>query len=373
VTVRVLMALPDPRVRGGPPSHLFLLRDALIARGLDVRTFTYGGRRHDEGWLTKLGGRALDLARIPALLRRHRPDVLHINSAFDRRALLRDAPFVRLARLLGQTVVIKFHGSDVGCLDDPRWLWRRLTRTVVMGSHLVCVLSQEERRAFEARFPEARITVVKNALDLGRYTGGERFRERWRLPANQPLLLFIARFIPAKGLREVIEALPAIRRRHDAHLLLVGDGPERASAEALARRLELAGHVTFTGYIPEEETVGAYRAATLLLLPTDHQEGMPMVLFHSLACGLPVVCTRIRAAADWLEEGVSARFVPPRDPDALARAVTALLDDPEQRRRMGEAGRELATRFDQAKVAEEFAGLYASVAQRGSALRAVST
>ncbi|MBU0718587.1 MAG: hypothetical protein KJ749_10095, partial [Planctomycetes bacterium] len=64
--MQVLMSVPDRRVRGGPPSHLYLLRDTLVDMGLDVASFVYGGRRHDEGCLRKLVGRCADVLRFPA-------------------------------------------------------------------------------------------------------------------------------------------------------------------------------------------------------------------------------------------------------------------------------------------------------------------
>lgn len=359
------MSLPDRRVRGGPPSHLYLLCDTLIRHGMDVRGFIYGGRTHDEGKLRKVFGRLVDLARLPILVARHRPRIVQLNSAFDRKSVLRDVFFVPLVRALGRTVVVKCHGSDLEFLASKRSLWRLLSVVVVRGSHVICLLSHEEEAAFRARFPGARLAVVKNALDLNRYNPDSDFRARHGIPADIKLLLFVARFINTKGLCEVVSALPTIRERHDVHAVFVGDGPVRAQNEDLCRKLGLDGATTFTGYIPEEETVPAYVASDLLVFPTYHQEGMPMVIFHSLACGLPIVTTRIRAAADWLEEGKHCVFVPPRDPQRVAEAVIQLLDRPELREEMSRSGRELAKQFDKNRVAREWVSLYESLAGDG--------
>lgn len=363
--VRLLMALPDRRVRGGPPSHLYLLRDSLLEQGIDVRDFLYGGRTHDEGPLRKTLGRLADLARFPVRLWRERPDVLQLNSAFDRKGVARDVFFVPLARLLRQRTVLKFHGSDLPFLERPAGVWRLLSRLVVRGASVVCVLSHEEREAFARLHPGTRVEVVKNALDLSRYRPRYDFRERYGIPRGRPLLLFVARFIESKGLREVLDALARIAPAHDVHAALVGDGPVRAEMESLARALGVAERTTFTGYVAEDETVPAYAAADLLVFPTYHQEGMPMVIFHSLACGLPVVTTRIRAAADWLSGPEQAVFVPPRDPEALARAVVGLLDDPDLRRRMADNGRRVAATFERSAVAREFVELYTSLLAPG--------
>jgi len=367
------MALPDRRVRGGPPSHLYLLRDSLVRRGVDVRGFVYGGRTHDESSAAKLLGRLIDLIRFPFLLAKHRPDVVHLNTAFDRRGVSRDIFFVTLGRMLGQKLVLKFHGSDLDFLESARGMRRWMINRVIRGSNLVCVLSGEEQRAFEKRFPGSRFAMVKNALDFDRYHTVTDFRAAHGIPKDKPLLLFIARFIGTKGLKETIEALPAIRESHDVHAALVGDGPVRGECARIAERLGVADCVTFTGYVPEDRTVDAYLASDMLVFPSYHQEGMPMVIFHALACGLPIVTTRIRAAADWLVDGENGVFVPPRDSAAVVSAVTRLLNDPALRERMSENNRNLACKFDRDAVAAEFVGWYESIAKQARSAQSVRT
>lgn len=359
--MRVLMSLPDPRARGGPPSHLYLLRDGVAEAGVEVRTFVYGGRTHDEGAIRKIVGRLVDLLALPLLVLWHRPDIVQLNSAHDKKGVMRDVFFVLVARLLGRRVVVKFHGSDLRLLDDSTPVWRFMTGIVVRWANAVCVLSREEQRAFQQRFPRAVIEHVSNILDLARYRSRADFREQYGIPTGKPLLLFVARFIESKGLREVLLAMADVRKRFDVHAALVGDGPVRSDCEALARQIGLEAHTTFTGYIPEDDTVDAYLAADMLVFPTYHQEGMPMVIFHSLACGLPVVVTRIRAAADWLEEGKNALFVPARDPERLAHAIMQLLEAPDLRVSMAEAGRSLVKRFQKEPISRRFVEIYHSV------------
>lgn len=362
---RILMALPDRRVRGGPPSHLYLLRDSLGALGVDVQGFVYGGRTHDETMLHKLWHRSLDLVRLPIQIWRVRPDIVHLNSAFDRNGLLRDVFFAPLCKLLGQKVVIKFHGSDEALASNRRFPWRLMTRLVVRSCDVVCVLSQEERRYFEREHPYGFYRVVQNALDFSRYQGDHSFRERYGIPPGGPLLLFIARFIEPKGILDVVRALPDIRKRHDCFTAFVGDGPVREQAEALCRELNLTNHVVFTGYLPEDETIGAYLGSDLLLFPTYHTEGMPMVLFHSMAAGLPIVTTRMRAAADWMEDGKHCLFVSPKCVPELVRATIKLLDSPEICAEMAAAGKKLVGAFDSLKVARKFVALYQDVLSNG--------
>jgi glycosyltransferase involved in cell wall biosynthesis len=209
------------------------------------------------------------------------------------------------------------------------------------------------------RHPQApRCDIVRNGLDLARYTGRDPVRPRLGLPDRAPLLLFISRLIPAKGLLEVVQALPAVAARHDAHLVVIGEGPMRAPAETLAAELGLGDRVHCLGQIPEVEAADYYCGCDVLVFPTYHAEGFPMTVFQSLAGGLGIVTTRQRAAADYLQDPVNCRFVPPRDVAALVRALDALLGDRQELERMRRANRESAQRFDRRTVAREFAAIY---------------
>jgi glycosyltransferase involved in cell wall biosynthesis len=152
-----------------------------------------------------------------------------------------------------------------------------------------------------------------------------------------------------------------IRERHDIHAVFIGDGPQRAEAEQLCRRLELTSCTTFTGHLQEDTTVDGYRAATVLVFPTALPEGQPMVVLHALAAELPVISTRFRAAPDWLEHGRHCLFVPPHDPNAVAAAVIQLLDDTPRRAALAKEGHRVARHFDRRAVAREFAALYTSL------------
>jgi glycosyltransferase involved in cell wall biosynthesis len=355
------MSLPDKRARGGIVSSAYTLRDSLAEEGLDVRGFLYGGRTDDETLAYKAVARLFDLFVFGARIAVTRPDVVHLNSSFDFRGVLRDSFFALLARATGCKVLIKFHGADLSLLESDSWFSRFVVRAVMRSAHLVCVLNSAEQTALAAHSPNARVVMVKNPLDLDSYTPTRNFRAEYDIPQNKPLLLFIARFVPEKGLSDVIEALPMVRERHDAHAVFIGDGPLRGEAEELCRRLELTSCTTFTGYLAEEAAVDGYRAATMLVFPTALPEGQPMVVFHAFASGLPVISTRFRAANDWLEDGKDCLFVPPHDPKAVAAAVIQLLDHAERREALAKGGHQIARQFERHVVAREFAALYASL------------
>ncbi|HVF50078.1 MAG TPA: glycosyltransferase family 4 protein [Pyrinomonadaceae bacterium] len=356
--------MPDRNSLGGPAACEPPFVEELRRMGLEVaeETYVYGDRLER----TNLRSRVARVLRTARHLRRRldagRFDLLHLNTSFDTRALFRDVPTVMsLRRASGSKIFLKFHGSDARLLETKNPLLRALGRSLLRRADAVGVLSSEERENFVRAGAEARkVFVVKNVVeDAARYVRSPSFAERLKLPPDVPLLLFIARFIPAKGLLEVVRACAILRERgYDFRLLCLGDGPARAAAEAEVARLDLQAHARFLGYIPEAETRDFYANSTALVFPTYHYEGFPMVVFNSLAAGLPIITTRIRAAADYLREPDNCLWVEARQPAMLAEKIARLLDQPETRAAMSRNNRALAQSFNAAHVAREYVQVY---------------
>lgn len=334
-------------------------QDALAATGeVQVQVLPFGRRRPDESLLERSITRIADWIRYASLVRREAPDLVHLNTSLDPRALVRDIGYVTLSRLLGQPLFLKMHGSRETLLATRAPLWRWMLDRVVRDATAIGVLSTEEKANFVAAgFDADRIHVVANTVETSRFVDAV-----WPRP-GPARLLFIARFVATKGLDDVIDALNLLRRAgRDVTLLCVGDGPERANAEGRVRALGLGDAVRFTGFVPEAETSRYYLESTMLVFPT-RREGFSMTIFQSLAAGLPILTTRIRAAADHLREPDHCLWVPPRDPQALAERIAWLLDRPEVMAAMSRAGREHAKRFAADAVAERYLSIYRRIAR----------
>lgn len=155
-------------------------------------------------------------------------------------------------------------------------------------------------------------------------------------------LLFVGRLTQIKGLRVLFEALEAVRATHpNVTLTLVGDGDDRAHAEAEAKRL---GGITLLGFQSQAEVAEALARADALVLPS-FAEGVPVVLMEAMASARPVICTQVAGVSELVEHGVSGFIVPPGNAERLAGAIKALADAPDLAA-MGLAGR--------AKVVAEF-------------------
>lgn len=227
-----------------------------------------------------------------------------------------------IAEELSLPYVLSARGSDVHVLArNPSVLGQ--IRQAIRGAQAVIAVSGDLARRLTslAGLPAGTVRVVRNGVDLQRFSPGDRMQARRTLHLSQArkLILGVGRLVPGKGF---LRAARALERIPDADLVLVGDGPERRRIEAAA-----PGRCHVLGALPPDRVAEAYRAADVLVLPSQ-REGWPNVINEALASGLPVVATSVGGIPEILTDPAVGALVPFGQPDALAAALRRFLDTP---------------------------------------------
>ncbi len=355
--------MPEKTARGGinacEPPFLRQLEKLGITVRAEIYTFdndkkTSIFRRIKQVWET-----AFKFRRI---LREEDFDVLHLNTAFESKAILRDAFSLFWLKNKGAKIFLKFHGSDINLLKSANFAMSFLIKYLVKNADGIGVLSAEEKRGFvDFGFAEDKFFVVKNALtDSPQKTDNFPPVENYPSSAeNSFRLLFVSRLIPTKGLLETISAVAELRKKGFAVVLnILGDGETRSVAEDLAKELQISEFINFQGHVSEEKVQEFYRKSDFLVFPTFHQEGFPMVIFNALQFGLPIVTTKIRAAADYLKDGENCLFCEAKNPENIADKISELIENKELRQQMRENNLSLTDKFKAEVVAPEYLKIY---------------
>ena len=167
----------------------------------------------------------------------------------------------------------------------------------------------------------------------------------WDDAARRPSVLFHgSSFRPLKRVGDAVRALAIISQTRPAALVLVGDGPERAAVEALARELGVADRVRFLGLLPRFAELLA--RSDLFVLPSE-TESFGLAALEALASGVPVVASAVGGIPEVVRDRETGLLVPAADPGALAAACVSLLEDEPRRRRMAASARaDAVSRFD---------------------------
>lgn len=188
----------------------------------------------------------------------------------------------------------------------------------------------------------AGVRVVPFGFDLDRFNHDHPLARTLKERFPGPLILALGRHVYYKGFDVLIDAMRSIKP--PTRLIIGGTGPLTESWKALAHSLGVADRVHFTGMIDEADLPAWYQACDVFCLPAvSPAEAFGIVQVEAMASRKAVVSTRLNNGVDFVnQDGITGLTVPPSDSQALARALNRLLDDPDLRTRMGEAGRQRA-------------------------------
>ncbi|WP_437053800.1 glycosyltransferase family 4 protein [Streptomyces sp. enrichment culture] len=257
------------------------------------------------------------------------------------------APALRKAG--AERLVATTHGHEAGWAQLPAA--RQLLRRIGESTDTITYLGEYTRsRIAGALTPAAAARMVQLPPGVDEKTfhpgsGGDEVRARLGL-TERPVVVCVSRLVPRKGQDTLIRAMPRVLAAEpDAVLLIVGGGPYEKDLRRLAHDTGVAASVHFTGAVPWAELPAHYGAGDVFAMPCRTRrggldvEGLGIVYLEASATGLPVVAGDSGGAPDAVLDGETGWVVRGADPDESADRITALLADPELRRRMGERGR----------------------------------
>jgi glycosyltransferase involved in cell wall biosynthesis len=199
--------------------------------------------------------------------------------------------------------------------------------------------------------PREKVVVVENGIDVDRALGVDGGAVRRELGlGTRPVIACVSRLSEEKGVASAIRMMPRVGR--EAVLLLVGDGPDEAAFRRLAGELDVGDRVRFLGLRDD-----VHAAADVAVVPSHCEEAFGLAMAEGMAAGRAVVVSSSGAMPALI--GDAGCVVPKKDPEALAAAVSRLLEDPELRERLGRAAQLRArNRFGMTRYVDEVCDLY---------------
>lgn len=297
-----------------------------------------------------LAGKIADVARYEHL------DLIHVHYAIPH------AVSGYLAKEISQTrhplkLVTTLHGTDITLVGlEPTY--HPLVRFSLQRSDAVTAVSgflqEKTKQNFGTELP---IHVIPNFVDTELYKRQDcsQFMRNLRKD-DEFVLMHISNFRPVKRIQDCVRILAEVRKRVNARLILVGDGPDRADVERLCRELGVAEHVTFLGKqsaLPE-----ILSCADIFLLPSQ-QESFGLSALEAMSCGVPVIATNIGGIPEVLEHGETGYLAELADVDRMARYCIELLTNPKKLQIFSENARRRAVeKFDISLIVPKYEELY---------------
>lgn len=385
--LRVLLISGEyPPMEGGVADFTRILAEHLADKGVRVHVLTSVRAASQEavsevrgihvhpavpfwGWRPVYGG-------LRRLLREYDVDVVNIQyqaAAYDMHPAINLLPrfFPRLP------FVVTFHDLLVPYLFPKagplRW-W--VNAELAHSSQAVIVTNEEDRARLASDKRISRLVTISIGSNVPCHLPEDYDRDGWRrrlgLSTAALVLCYFGFLNASKGGEELVEALAVLRDRgYDARLLMIGgavgasDPTNRAYLErirSMVKSRDLADYVVWTGYVPPPHVSASFCSADICVLP--YRDGVSFrrgSLMAALVHGMPIVSTHPKVELPALKHGENIWLVPPRDVQALVKAIAHLADDVQLARRMGRGARALAQRFDWEHIAARTLGVYRRV------------
>lgn len=308
-----------------------ILGDRLRECGLGAAPLRFGGDLSP--------GAALGLHEVA---RRFRPDVLH---AHDPHALAASLASTLARRVASRRVDFALKGGL------SRWKYGRCARVVGVSRAVLTVLR-------EGGLHESRLRLVYEGVpDRPPAEGGRAALRELGLPEGSLVVGNVAALTDHKDHETLLRAAARVTRELPAaRFVVVGEGERRVALAALAEELGIAGQVTFAGFRTDlDRLLPAFDVFCL----SSHMEGLGTSLLDAMCFGVPIVATAAGGIPEAVEDGVTGRVVPVRDPESLAAALLEVLRDEPRRRALGDgARRAFLARFTAERMVEGTLAVY---------------
>ncbi len=289
-------------------------------------------------------------------------DLLHVHYAIPHSvsALLARQMLARNGRRL--PFVTTLHGTDITLVGADR-AYLPITSYAIDESDGVTCISDYLRRETIATFGTTRpIEVISNFVNCDIYVRDpvttQKIRELYAKP-DEAVLVHLSNFRPVKRIQDVIQIFARVAREMPARLLMIGDGPERSSAEWLAKSLKISDRVIFLG--KHDQVNELLPAADLMLLPSE-LESFGLAALEAMACEVPTIGTTVGGVPELIQNGVTGLLFPVGDVDAMAQGAIDLLQDRTRLAAMSTAARcEAQKTYCASKVIPKYEAFYESI------------
>ena len=310
-------------------------------------------------------------SRMAEVARSYSLDLLHVHYAIPHSisALLAQQ---MLAAERNLPFITTLHGTDITLVGSDRSYFSITKFSIEQSNGITSISDFIQQRTAEVFGVKDRVVVIPNFVNIETYKPDpEKKAARRFAPADDKLLIHLSNFRPVKRVLDCIHILARTRKVAPAHLLMVGDGPDRGPAEILARDLGVQDHVSFLGKRDHVERL--IPLAHVLLMPSE-LEAFGLAALEAMACGVPPIGTRAGGVPELITHGVDGFIEGVGDLDAQAARAVEFLTDEGLHHRMAAAARHSAeSRFSTERIIPEYERYYEEICgQRSAGTRATS-
>lgn len=279
----------------------------------------------------------------------------HATAAYLARQVLETTCHEHVPRL-----VTTLHGTDITLLGADRSYSEIVAFSIQQSDGVTTVSESLKADTYRELGINRDIRVIPNFVDCAAYHRRDVASLRAKLaPQGEKILIHVSNIRPVKRVPAVVEVFARVRKKIPARLLIVGDGPDLSEASRLARSLDVADSVELLG--EQDQVVPLLSAADVFLLPSA-QESFGLAALEAMACGVPVVASRVGGLPEVVEDGVTGYLHPGEDLQGMAESILRILTDPALHARLsGAAAARAHSRFCEDRIVPMYEAFYTEI------------
>lgn len=275
-------------------------------------------------------------------------------------------------RLTGCKIIYYIHGEEITTRFNAGSFGQRRAYYLSQADAVIAVSRFTRRALIDMGIAPERIHLIENAVDTGKFSPGSddaAFRQRFGVIGKR-LVVGVGRLVPRKGFDQTLLGWHSVVAQHpDAHLMIIGDGPQRQELQQLIESNGLQNHATLTGPLCDADLLAAYHSADLFIMPNrtmpdGDTEGFGLVFLEANACGRAVVGGRAGGAVEAVRDGESGFLVDGNSVEEIAGAINRLLADDVLRKRLEQGALAHAQANSWITRAAEFQSLCRQLAEK---------
>ena len=294
-----------------------------------------------------------------------KPDIIHIQNhvmigkVIFKIAKKKNIPIVGTNHFMPENLVHYFHLPKKVERDFSAWGWKQFLK-VFENLDLVTTPTKTARGLLTKIGFEGEVRIVSCGIDLEKFNpknDGEYLKKLYKIPTNKPILLYTGRVVKEKKIEQIINAMPQILEKIDAHLVIAGNGNSKPELIELVEKLNIKKNVTFTGFVKDQDLPNLYAIADLFVI-AGIAELQSIVTMEALATGLPALGVNAMALPELIHDKENGYLFETGDSNKIARDAVKILTDKKLYDSMSKESLKIIQNHDINKTISTFESIY---------------
>ena len=356
--MKILITAPSLETNENVSGISSVVRQIIENSRYDFYHFKAGrkdGEKADAGWICK------QILTVPGFYRkinREKVDTVHINTALNPLSILRDAAFVKMARLAKCPILLHLHGGKFLAREFDNKFFARISEKMLKTASVVVVLSELEKEIIEKRWQNLNARVLENAVAVSE----KQFNKQ---NSSEKTIIFLGRLHESKGLNEIVQACRTLKSENfEFRFNCFGAGELREFFAAEMTEI-LGDKFYYGGVISGAEKEKALNDADIFLLPSRYGEGLPMAMLEAMAAGCVVVVSEMASVGAVVKDGENGFTVEPNNVTQLIEKLKLLLSNEKDLKFLSQNARAtIAEKFDLKTYIQELEDIYTKIKNR---------